>query len=114
MEAVCSDRVVDEGVASSEACSSEKDSGERNEAELMMRFFATISQVPAERRSAVYRSAIAAAKRSAAGLDIEGPVPHSLDPVFLALARGIERTRPLLESPGLPSLRLEGRTVSVP
>ena len=63
------------------------------EAELLKRFFATIKAVPEERRASVYRVAIAAAERSARGEDVEQDAsrPHSRDPVFMALARGVVR-----------------------
>ena len=65
------------------------------EAELLKRFFATIKAVPEERRASVYRVAIAAAERSARGEDVEADAsrPHSRDPVFMALARGVVRKR---------------------
>ncbi|KAK7235740.1 hypothetical protein SO694_000671107 [Aureococcus anophagefferens] len=65
------------------------------EAELLKRFFATIKAVPEERRASVYRVAIAAAERSALGEDVEADAsrPHSRDPVFMALARGVVRKR---------------------
>ena len=65
------------------------------EADLLKRFFATIKAVPEERRASVYRVAIAAAERSARGEDVEQDAsrPHSRDPVFMALARGVVRKR---------------------